>query len=251
MSTSKSIDGTPLPTLKTPLDTKENRSVNVAKSMLYQIKKLGITIKDEKFLLSFTKSLNEVERELSASYLCFDCDPQRTAQFLQRFQINLSECGQNFSLSKLGYLLALTLGFDKYDRLLKQLDMYQSFIKKPWNLSGKRIIKPYITSIRKSIYIYMPIKSAAPSPNDLYSELHMSRSKIMDDQPGVTGFSIFFSYSHQYRGSVFRTFAITQKDAMAWLIVNALLHKNIILWNAELQYHRALERYEVEQIKMK
>lgn len=248
MSTLKSSNRIAFSTLNYPLDKKENRSINVANSMLYQIKKLGITIKDEKFLLSFTKSLNEVERDPSAPHLCFDHDPRRTAQLLQRLKINLSEGGQNFSLSKLGYLLALTLGFDKYDGLLKQLDAYQCFIKKPWYIYGKKITKPLIRHNGKDTYIFLPLMSISPSSR--YMTQDMSVSIILASDLKTIGCPIIFSYRKEYHGCEFRSFGTTQEDAMAWLIVHAIHQlQDVRLWNVELNYHRATARYEAEKEK--
>lgn len=211
--------------------------------MHYQIKLLDITIKDEKFLLSFAKSLNEVERNPSAPYLCFDCDPQRTAQFLQRFQSNLSECGQNFSLSKLGYLLALTLGFDKYDALLRQLETYQCFIEKPWHIGGKKITKPVMRRDYDGVSVHLPIASIASRHSSLFQDI--SASSINADHPKFIGLPIIFSYKTICHGCEFRNFGATEEDAMAWLIVHAIHQlQDVKLWNIELKFYRATLRYE-------
>ncbi|ASM48746.1 hypothetical protein PESP_a0505 [Pseudoalteromonas espejiana DSM 9414] len=235
----------PFPILRYPLDTKENRAINVAKSMLYQMNLLDITIKDEKFLLSFAKSLNEVERDPSAPYLCFDCDPQRTAQFLQRFQSNLSECGQNFSLSKLGYLMALTLGFDKYDALLRQLEAYQCFIKKPWHIGGKKITKPVMHRYYDGVAVDVPIASIASRHSSLFQDI--SASSINANHPKFIGRPITFSYKKICHGCEFRGFGATEEDAMAWLIVHAVHQlQDVKLWNIEFKFYRATLRYENE-----
>ncbi|MDC9498757.1 MULTISPECIES: hypothetical protein [unclassified Pseudoalteromonas] len=245
MLTLKNVKKIPFPTLRYPLDTKENRAINVAKSMHYQIKRLDITIKDEKFLLSFAKSLNEVERDPSAPYLCFDCDPQRTAKFLQRFQSNLSESGQNFSLSKLGYLLALTLGFDKYDALLRQLEAYQCFIEKPWHIGGKKITKPVMSRDYSGVYVHLPIVSIAARHSSLFQDI--SVSKIRANHPKFIGRPIIFSYKTLYHGCEFRNFGATEEDAMAWLIVHAVHQlRDIKLWHIELKFYRATLRYQNE-----
>ncbi len=249
MLTSEKPQKNLFPSLRYPLDTKENRSNNVSKSMVYRAKLLGITIKGEKFLLSFAKSLNEVERDASTPYLCFDCDPLRTSQFLQRFQCNLSETGQNFSLSKLGYLLALTLGFDKYDALLKQLEGYQCFIKKPWHLGRKKITKPVIHRDCGNVFVSLPLASTRIVRHSYYIQ-YMSESIIGASHSKLIGHPIIFSYIKEYHGCEFRNFGAIEEDAMAWLIVHAIHQlKGVKLWNIELKYHRATMRYAAEKDK--
>lgn len=128
--------------------------------------------------------------------------------------------------------------------------MYQRFVKKPWYFSGKRVIKPHMASIRKRIHVTMPIESSPSMPSNMYKELHTSTSIIAVHEPTVAGFSICFSYLYQYHGRPFRTFAVTQEDAVAWLIVHALVEeKNIILWNAELTYKESLNVMRLSKIK--
>jgi len=248
MLTLKNVKKIPFPTLRYPLDTKENRAINVAKSMHYQLKRLDITIKDEKFLLSFTKSLNEVERDPSATYLCFDSDSRRTPQFLQRLQCNLSETGQNFSLSKLGYLLALTLGFDKYDDLLRQLEAYQCFIEKPWQLNGEKISKPLLKSSGAGINVFLPLESTFSMDYGSSARQDISRSIIGASHSKFIGRPIIFSYIKEYHGCEFRNFGATEEDAMAWLIVHAIHElKDVKLWNIELKFYRATLSYAAER----
>ncbi|MBH0044871.1 hypothetical protein [Pseudoalteromonas sp. NZS11_1] len=78
----------------------------------------------------------------------------------------------------------------------------------------------------------------------------MSVSIIRASHPKLIGYPIIFSYREEYHGYEFRNFGVTEEDAMAWLIVDAIHQlKDVKLWNIELKYHRATMRYAAEKDK--
>ena len=239
-------DETIYPSIITPEYEKICRSENVMRCMIFQCKKAGVTIKHEKFIIAFQKSLKEVERASNYPYLCFDYNPRLTDKFIKRLRINLSDGGQNFSFSKLAKILAKSLGFYSYESLMLLLFMYQSFKKKPWSLEGQIITKPDIHQGRggSMLSIWVPLRAVNDTSRcSDYSNHHMSVAKIFHDKNDSTTYSIYIPYICLYKGEAFRDFSFDEEDAIAWLISLSILYiGGLERWNNEIKGQRALEK---------
>ncbi|HHP0449611.1 TPA: hypothetical protein ACRZZH_002435 [Vibrio harveyi] len=138
-----------------PEHDKHARQENVMRCMIYQLKKQGKYLKNEKFILAFKQSLTEVERDSKSHYLCFDYSRQATDTFIQQLSHHLSISELKHSKTTLGWILANSLGFTSYGHL-------QLHLETPWCIDGERITKPKIYSNMTGSTLSIDVPFTAP-----------------------------------------------------------------------------------------
>jgi len=235
---------------------KDARSKDVMRCMLNVFKSQEIAVKHEKFIIAFEKTLTKIESTSEHCYLCFDYNAKETDKFISLLAENLAENQQDYTISKLGYILATAVGLYNYETLQTQLCIYQYLLETEWNFFGKRVKKPQVYKDQgKNLNVKVPFRDLRDNSRTAnYIRHHTCYAKI---QVIKEEFFIFMPFKSFFEYESLRNFSFSEKDATAWLIsfcINEI--GGVDIWNSYVTANRALDQIEHdrerwEEIKIK